>query len=435
MKLTSLASIQVANRQRREFPSGKLRELSDSIQRLGLLHPVVLRLVGEDYHLVCGGRRLRAIQELYDLGTPISHDGQPVLAGAIPYVLFDDLDPLAQMEAEYEENAKREDLTMAENAAAVLQLKTLRDAQAKARGEPPISVGDLTEELRGRRDGSFHEFTRQQLIIAQHLDDPEVAKATSVKDAFKTVLRKQEARKNTERAEVVGRTFSSALHRCHHADARRWLKEAHGEQFDLILTDPPYGMNAHQFGDSGGKSHGAHGYEDTYENFKSLMEVAVSQLTRVTKSQAHLYLFCDIENFFDLRGWFSEAGWDVFRTPLLWYSKTKQRAPWPDRGPQRKYELILFAVKGKKTVRKMAGDVLEFSSAGENDFDHSAQKPVGLFQELISRSCGPGESVLDFACGTGTIFPAAHALQVRATGVEMLDEYYGMATQRLEALK
>ena len=35
------------------------------------------------------------------------------------------------------------------------------------------------------------------------------------------------------------------------------------------------------------------------------------------------------------------------------------RAPWPDSGPQRKYETLLYAVKGKRPVLKMAGDVLE----------------------------------------------------------------------------
>jgi len=39
------------------------------------------------------------------------------------------------------------------------------------------------------------------------------------------------------------------------------------EVFDVILTDPPYGMGADEFGDSGGLTEGAHAYKDDEEYF------------------------------------------------------------------------------------------------------------------------------------------------------------------------
>jgi hypothetical protein len=36
--------------------------------------------------------------------------------------------------------------------------------------------------------------------------------------------------------------------------------------------------------------------------------------------------------------------------------------------------------------------------------------------------------------GTGTIFPAAHELKCRATGIELDPQHYGTALKRLEAL-
>ena len=133
-----------------------------------------------------------------------------------------------------------------------------------------------------------------------------------------------------------------------------------------------------------------------------------------------------------MRGAFTDAGWWVHRTPLIWYKRTAARVPWPEHGPQRKYEVILYAVKGKRPTLKIAPDVLDFLP--DENLGHSAQKPVALFQELLSRTCLPGNSVLDPFCGTGPIFPAAHELKCRAVGLEQAPDAYGIAVKRIEQL-
>jgi DNA modification methylase len=118
---------------------------------------------------------------------------------------------------------------------------------------------------------------------------------------------------------------------------------------------------------------------------------------------------------------------------LIWYKKSGMRAPWPELGPQRKYETILYAIKGKKPILKMAGDVLDY--APDTNLGHAAQKPADLFEDLLRRSCLPGSSVLDPFMGSGPIFPAAHAIKCKATGIELDPASYGIAVGRLTALK
>jgi hypothetical protein len=146
-----------------------------------------------------------------------------------------------------------------------------------------------------------------------------------------------------------------------------------------------------------------------------------------------MYCFCDFDKFSQLKALMVEAGWTAFRTPLIWLKKSGMRAPWPEQGPQRKYETILYAVKGKRNVTKMAGDVLDYPP--DANLGHAAQKPVALFQELLARSVRPGDSVLDPFMGSGPIFAAAHALKCKATGIEMDTASYGIALQRIERLK
>lgn len=442
MKLIDMSLIHVApDRQRRVFDESKMHEFADGIATRGLLHPIILRVVGENYVLVAGERRLRAIKDLASLGISIHHDGADVRLGCIPYTLFADLDPLAAEEAELEENLHRENLTWQERAAATARIAELRRKQAAAENRPEPTVADLARELnpeatQGLSDGKLGDFqgeVRRDIIVARHLNNPAVRAAKSADEAFKILKKEEAAAKHREMGELVGRTFTSESHTLLNEDSLAWLKTCPADSFDVILTDPPYGMGADEFGDSGGLAAGAHGYEDSLELYETILQVCATELIRVAKPQSHLYWFLDIDNFILTRSCFAAAGWSVFRTPLIWYKKSGMRAPWPFEGPQRKYETLLYAVKGKRPTLKMGGDVLDFPPDG--NLGHAAQKPVALFQELLSRSALPGHAVLDPFCGSGPIFEAAHALKVKATGIELDQTSYGIAVKRLERLR
>jgi DNA modification methylase len=437
MKTIPIEAIEISsNRQRKLFSPDAQQEFAEKIQTRGLLHAIVLRYdaTHDTLELVAGERRLRAVSSLAGLGLPITHDDEPVPLGSIPYTLLSDLDALSAEEAELEENICRVDLTWQERAAAVARLDNLRQRQAEAEGKAPPTIPELTEETKGTFTPNLARTTRQELIVARHLDNPEVVAAPTVAEAFKVLQRQETQQRARVLGEVVGRTFSADLHRCYLADSLDWLKEAEAGSVDVILTDPPYGMGADEFGDSAGVGGiiGEHGYTDDADYYNKILSVCLTELIRVAKAQAHLYWFCDIDNFIKSRDAFHDEGWSVFRTPLIWYKKHGSRAPWPKEGPQRKWECILYAVKGKMPVTRMAGDVLECGP--DTQLNHSAQKPVILFQNLLSRSVQPGMTVLDPFCGTGPIFPAAHALQCKAIGIELDLASYGKAVKRIQEL-
>jgi len=439
VKTVEISKIVVAaNRQRKAFDPGKLHEFADGLEKRGLLHPIVVRwsdmVPGEPRHLilVAGERRLRAITDLSDLGTAIRHDGKPVPLGHIPYTLLEELDPLAYEEAELEENVQRVDLTWQERAAAHQRLASLRTRQAEAAGAPPPTVADLALEVRGSAEGVNHDTTRQELIVARHLDNPEVRAAKSVGDAFKVLKKAEQRAKHQALGARVGATFTAEVHQIVNGDSMEYMRGHAANSFDCILTDPPYGMGADEFGDSGGLAGGTHNYSDDWTTAERCYVALATEGLRITKPQAHLYAFCDIDRFPLLKVLFETAGWQVFRTPLIWYKRLASRAPWPELGPQRKYETILYAIKGKRPTLKMAGDVLDFSA--DTNLGHAAQKPVDLYRELLSRSCLPGDAVFDPFCGSGPIFPAAHDLRIRATGIELDQGAYGIAVQRIRDL-
>lgn len=421
------------DRQRKEFNSEAHQNLVDSIETHGLLHPIVVKRLSKGLELIAGERRLRAVADLLALNGALRHNGEVVPAGFIPYTLTSAVTTLDFQEIELEENIKRKDLTWQEQADAHSRLHQLRQAQAAEVGANQ-TVADTALELTGRRDGSYQDNLRKEIIIARHLDDRDVMRAGSVDEAWKILKRKEESKKNLELAASVGATFTSSLHKAFNLDFKLWGETAELAQFDCILTDPPYGMNAQDFGDAAGRNNViTHEYNDTVENWRALMRHFCDLSFLVAKPQAHAYVFCDIERFDELKQMMKSAGWYVFRTPITVYKTDNGRVPLPEHGPRRQTEWILYAIKGWKPVTHIFPDVIP--SQGDDSLGHGAQKPVSVFQNLLQRSCRPGDKVLDCFAGTGTIFPAANVLRCVATGIEMSPEYFGLCIKRLEKLK
>lgn len=418
-------------RQRKTFDPTALAELRESIQENTLLQAPVLRQVGNKLELVAGERRLRALTDLHDLGIEVRYGKEVVPAGHTPYTDIGDLSPLQAWEAELEENIRRADLTWQERAAATAELMALRKAQAEEAGTAPPTVSQIAEEVRpGQSPNKAHDSTRQELIVSRHLNDPEVAAAPTVREAFKILKKKEERQQNADLAAAVGTTFSTKAHTILNENCVDWMRGQPGNQFEIILTDPPYGMGADAFGDSGaGVSANAHFYDDSPENWLKLMLEFVPVAYRLAAENAHAYLFCDLDKFHALRSMMSDVGWKVFRTPLVWNNPDGFRAPWPDKGPQRQYELILFAVKGDKKVNVLAPDVLTYKK--DRGIPHPAAKPVALLDDLLRRSAKPGDRVLDAFAGSGQTVVACNALKLPCTAIEQDPASFGFITKQV----
>jgi DNA modification methylase/ParB-like chromosome segregation protein Spo0J len=453
VKAYAPSAIQISpDRQRQEFEAQALEELKSSIEDRGLMHAPVVRDTPAGPVLVAGERRLRAISDLFALGSSFLYNGVRYTE-TIPTVSLGELSPLDAEEAELDENLKRKDLTWQELANAHARLHKLRVEQVNAKammdakpGEPvtpavPHTIADTAKEVMGSSEGWNQDVIRKEVIVSKHLDKPEVAKAKTLDEAWKILKRSEKAEENRMLAAKVGATFTAEAHRLFKGHCLKVMQDLFekDERFDVILTDPPYGMGADTFGD-GGKDLPSHQYNDSHEAWQELMGGNEAYPTgwakwsyAITKSEAHAYVFCDIDRFHELKEYMEKAGWYVFRTPLIDYKTDSGRVPLPDRGPRRQWEMILYAIKGNKPVTHIYPDVIPCQA--DPNMTHGAQKPVALYANLLKRSVKPGDLVLDTFAGSGTIFPAAHSLQCTATGIEQEAEYYGMCLSRLKALK
>lgn len=427
MRIISLDELLIPeDRQRKHFAEKPLADLRSSILSKGLMHPPVVQVTDEGYVLVAGERRTRAICEIADLGISFPCDGKTIDPGFIPVIQISDLAPIEIREAELEENVIREPLTWQEQANAIAELHSLRGDQAAAQGSTQSAKATATE-IKGTGEvavGSEISRVTEAVILSRHLDDPDVAKAKSQKEALKIVRKKAEA----AHREKLAAQFNpdSTPHTLKQGDSLTLLTSVPDSSVDLILTDPPYGVGADTFGDMAGTGHA---YKDTPEYAMQCYSVLAKEGYRAAKENAVAYVFCDIRHWSAIEMEFILAGWEAWPQPLIW-AKGNGMLPRPDYGPRKTYEAILMFMKGTPRHYKVgAPDVISISQTEE--LQHGAQKPVELYHELISRSVLPGATILDPFSGSGTIFPAASRAKCVAVGFEISTEYYNIGLSRM----
>lgn len=432
MQLLDIDAIVIADdRIRRSFDTKHIEELADSIAETGLLHAPVVRSDGQT--LVAGETRLRAIQHLYASGRTFTFNGERVPVPQVPVTLITDLSEDALVEAELDENLKRKDLTWQEKAKAVKRLQDLRTSQAKARGDRPPSRSDLIRELTdglvdSPAESTMHKEVREDLELAEAMSKPELAEKLAAAPDKKSAMKELKRHRVAEHRQRLAAEFDGSAHEhvVVNRDSLEWLPTLPEGSFEIILTDPPYGIGANDFGT---QADAAHAYNDSAEWFEENMPTLAGHFSRLAARDAHLYMFCDLRWFSWLRKLLIERhSWDVFRTPLIW-SKGNGMLPWPERGPRRTYEAILYAVRGDLPVTAVYPDVIDVPGLARPEF--GAEKPARLYAEILKRSAQPGFRVLDPFAGTGGIVAACNTHSCIAYASELATEKYNRILERM----
>lgn len=408
------------NRIRREFDEKKLKELRESILRNGLINPITVERRDDDkFTLRAGERRFRVLSGIIKEGGQFRLGNTASTGGLIPAIEFGTLDELQRLEIEVEENVVRADFTWQERDKALAALHELRKRQNPAQ----TLTATATEVLGKPAVGGHVSAVADALVTAKHMDNPEVAKAKTQKDALKVIRKLAEAKHR----EQVAKTFdiTKTPHAILKGETDELLLGVPDRSIDVIVTDPPYGVGADNFGSMASTGHE---YEDSYKYWKEIMEWFPDQLDRVAKERAHAYIFCDPRRFDELATLMVLANWTVFPTPLIWY-KGNGMLPFPEHGPRRVYEAILYAWRGdRKVLLTGKPDLIHVTPV--KDLRVGAQKPVALYQDLLGRSARAGDTVLDCFGGSGPVLVAANRMRLVATYIERNPDAYNIALSR-----
>ena len=210
--------------------------------------------------------------------------------------------------------------------------------------------------------------------------------------------------------------------------AEEQLKKLPDNSVDLIIMDPPYGINYDTDHRKNKPDHLGSIDSDNETIFKTFPAV-VQECYRVMKDNSALYCF---------------SRWDVcqrFVDMLSQYFKIKNNLIWVKNNWSMgdltgayagRYENIIFAVKGKHKLNNgRHQDVLNFDRVA-GDIKHSHQKPLDLLSFLINKSSVRGDVVLDCYMGSGSTLISAANQGRRSIGIELAEKYIKIAEDRIK---
>ena len=202
-------------------------------------------------------------------------------------------------------------------------------------------------------------------------------------------------------------------------DCMTYMATLPDKAFDLAIVDPPYGINAaNTFGGEERKSGNGASNKTAFE--KKDWDLSVpdksyfDELMRVSKSQI-IWGANYMSNFLP-----PSMGW------IVW-DKDNGTTKFSDA------ELAFSSFDRALRIWKYTWNgMIQGDMKNKELRIHPTQKPVKLYEWLLTNYAKPGQRILDTHLGSGSSAIAAHYFGVDFVGCELDTDYYNAAKKRFE---
>ena len=191
-----------------------------------------------------------------------------------------------------------------------------------------------------------------------------------------------------------------------------YMKDCEDNAFDLACVDPPYGIGDFSMTSPKGKE-GKYKSKWKYKwNEETPCKEYFNEVKRVSKNQ-----FIWGANYYNC---FSDDGGSV-----VWFKNN----PHPNMS---KCE-IASTTQHKKVeyININWSNTDKYNSLKGSDI-HPCQKPVGLYEWILTNYAKPGQRILDTHLGSGSSAIAAHYYGVDFVGCELDEDYFKAAQERFD---
>lgn len=216
------------------------------------------------------------------------------------------------------------------------------------------------------------------------------------------------------------------LNKIIHGDCLEVMRDIPDKSIDLVLTDPPYGIDF-QSSRRVDKTQ----WKPKIANDKTPFTDWLDDAYRIIKDNGSLLCFCrwDVQEKF--RQAIELAGFNI-KSQLIWdkiiHGMGDLKASF---APQ--HEVLWFATKGDFCFPNMRPPtILRFKRVDAEKLIHPNEKPIELIEYLISVTTKRNDVVADFFMGSGVIADASHRLERHYVGTELDIKYVEIARKRVE---
>ena len=198
---------------------------------------------------------------------------------------------------------------------------------------------------------------------------------------------------------------------------------------DMVLTDPPYGMNYQS------NRRTATDKFEKIQNDEGLgwLDEFVDECWRVMADNTAAYVFCSWHKV------------DIFKQAFERNFKLKNVIVWVKNNHGSgdlkgayapKHEFILYMHKGRSLFRNgRTTDVVMADKVSGAKMVHSTEKPVPLLENFITNNSDKSQLVLDPFMGSGSTGVACANLGRSFVGIELDADYFDIAQSRINEAK
>lgn len=203
------------------------------------------------------------------------------------------------------------------------------------------------------------------------------------------------------------------LNKIYQGDCLEIMKTWPDKCVDLVITDPPHGMNYLSNYYKNGNPHGV------IKGDKLFPLDALGQMFRIARNA--VFCFCRWNNLRELPN---------PKSVLVWV-KNNWTAGDLEHEYARQWEACVFYPFDGHLFDGRPSDVLDFRRISSTDLLHPTEKPVSLMSCLIQKNIGG--VVCDPFCGSGSTLVAAVKEGRNFIGIEIESKYCAIAQSRIDA--
>jgi ParB/RepB/Spo0J family partition protein len=396
---------------------GEIEELAVSIQRYGLLHPIV---VDNELGLIAGERRLKAHKLLGITEIEVKQ--------------LKDMTELEKREIEIEENLKRKDFTWQEEVKAKNEIdkikRELYGSAIKGHGGG-WSIRDTADSV-----GDSLGTVSRDLRLAKAIEEyPEIGKEMSKDAAWKRYQKMKERLYTYELADRVKVEIDTKCIVCGNNEVE--MRKLKSNSVDLVFTDPQYAINLDKdFKSIDAWAGKVYKQDDEVERVMNNISIVVRECFRVLKDDRHMYLWFGIQHYDYLLKMLQDTGFNVNPVPCMWHKTGGGGAGGSEYAYASNYEAFFFCMKGRRPLNKLGqSNVWVEPRVAPQRKVHPTEKPRTMIRKIIEQSSQAGELVIDPYGGSFSTLISALEMKRNGWSCDIDKEYCSQGILRLEALK
>lgn len=236
------------------------------------------------------------------------------------------------------------------------------------------------------------------------------------------------------------------------------LKRLFGnERTSMIYSDPPYNIKLDYAKGIGGKKNYGGNVNDnrSYKEYKEFIKSTLSTALTVTKSNCHIFYWCDQTYIGLIQELYRELGIENKRV-CLWIKNSQN--PTPKIAFNKCYEPSVYGVLGKPYIAPFIQNLNEVLNKGittgnnlleetldeldvwlvkrlsGKEYEHATSKPPKLHEKAIRRCTKPGDIILDSFSGSGSTLIAGEQLKRKVYAIELEPIFCDLTINRYEKL-